>query len=72
MKTPKPTAKYYVVMSSLLCLYIILQSIVMVSTPHTFVRIVNLLTIIGASGIVGAFMREIFILKQKKEQVMKK
>ncbi|WP_404460577.1 hypothetical protein [Sutcliffiella horikoshii] len=72
IKKKEPTVKYFVVMSSLLCLYIILQSIVVVSTPHTFVRIVNLITIIGASGIVGAFIREIFILKQKKEQVMKK
>ncbi|KMJ57241.1 hypothetical protein AB685_17725 [Bacillus sp. LL01] len=72
MKVKEPTVKYYVMMSSLLCLSIILQSIVVVSTPHTFVRIMNLISIIGASGIVGAFIREVFILKQKEEQVMKK
>ncbi len=71
IKKNEPTVKYFVMMSSLLCLSIILQSIVVVSTPHTFVRIVNLIAIIGASGIVGAFIREVFILKQKAEQVMK-
>lgn len=68
IKKKEPTVKYFVMMSSLLCLSIILQSIVVVSTPHTFVRIVNLIAIIGASGIVGAFIREVFILKQKRNK----
>jgi len=58
-------------MSSLLSLSIILQSIVVVSTPHTFLKVINLIAIIGVSGIVGAFIREVFILKQKEKQVMK-
>ncbi|WP_404447647.1 hypothetical protein LG307_02445 [Sutcliffiella horikoshii] len=63
-KSKEPTAKYYVMMSSLLCLSIILQSIVVVSTPHTFIRIINLISVIVSSGIVGAFIREVFILKE--------
>ncbi|WP_226682999.1 hypothetical protein [Sutcliffiella horikoshii] len=65
IKKKEPTVKYLVIMSSLLCLSTILQSIVVVSTPHTFVRIVNLISIVGASGIVGAFIREVFILKDR-------
>lgn len=71
IKEKEPTVKYYIMMSSLLSLSIILQSIVVVSTPHTFVKVINLIAIIGVSGIVGAFIREVFILKQKEEQVMK-
>jgi len=72
IKKKVPTVKYYMVMSSLLGLSIILQSMVVISTPHTFIRAINLIPIIVSSGIVGAFIREIFILKQKEEQVMKK
>lgn len=71
IKEKEPTVKYYIMMSSLLSLSIILQSIVVVSTPHTFLKVINLIAIIGVSGIVGAFIREVFILKQKEEQVMK-
>jgi hypothetical protein len=38
-----------------------------VYTPHTFVRIMNMIAIIGASGIVGAFIREMFILKKEQQ-----
>ncbi|WP_404430714.1 hypothetical protein [Sutcliffiella horikoshii] len=72
IKKKEPTVKYFVLMSSLLCLSIILQSIVVVSTPHTFVKAMSLITIIGASGVLGAFMREVFMLKQKEEQAMNK
>ncbi|TYS69315.1 hypothetical protein FZC75_17320 [Sutcliffiella horikoshii] len=65
VKRKGPTVKYLVMMSSVFCLSIILQSIVVVSTPHPFVRIINLIAIIGASGIVGAFIREIYILKNR-------
>lgn len=71
IKEKEPTVKYYIMMSSLLSLSIILQSIVVVSTPHTFLKVINLIAIIGVSGIVGAFIREVFILKQKEKQVMK-
>ncbi|MCM3618264.1 hypothetical protein M3936_11810 [Sutcliffiella horikoshii] len=72
MTAKVPSVKYYVVMSSLICLFIILQSIVVVYTPHTFVKVMNLISIIGASGIVGAFIRDVFILKEKETQVMEK
>ncbi|WP_404349286.1 hypothetical protein LG311_02480 [Sutcliffiella horikoshii] len=68
IKKKEPTVKYFVMMSSFLCLFIILQSIVVVYTPHTFVKVMNLISIIGASGIVGAFIREVFILKQKRNK----
>jgi hypothetical protein len=38
-----------------------------VYTPHTFVKIMNMIAIIGASGIVGAFIREMFILKKEQQ-----
>ncbi len=72
MTAKVPSVKYYVVMTSLICLFIILQSIVVVYTPHTFVKVMNLIFIIGASGIVGAFIREVLILKEKETQVMEK
>ncbi|MEA3318542.1 MAG: hypothetical protein U9Q88_00850 [Bacillota bacterium] len=64
-KKNEPSVRFLMFMSSLLCLFIILQSIVVVYTPHIFVRMMNMIAIIGASGIVGAFIREIFILKEK-------
>ncbi|WP_339148840.1 MULTISPECIES: hypothetical protein [unclassified Sutcliffiella] len=69
MKAKLTTVKYIFLMSSLLFLFIVLQSIVVVYTPHTFVRIMNMIAIIVASGIVGAFNREMFILKRNSNNL---
>ncbi|MGD6789985.1 hypothetical protein ACQCT3_08865 [Sutcliffiella horikoshii] len=52
-------------MSVILGLLVIIQSVPVIYAPHTFVRVVNLIVIIFLSAIVGAFIREVFVLKKK-------
>ncbi|KAA0941073.1 hypothetical protein FQ087_21610 [Sporosarcina sp. ANT_H38] len=59
------TSKFIVVVSIIFGLIVIIQSVQVIYTPHTFVRVVNLLSTIFVSGAIGAFIREIFILKKK-------
>jgi uncharacterized membrane-anchored protein len=47
--------------------FIILGSLQVVFSPFTFVRGISLLAVIGCSAGVGAFIRELFILKEKKQ-----
>ncbi|MBM7603061.1 putative membrane-anchored protein [Metabacillus crassostreae] len=45
--------------------FIILGSLQVVFSPFTFVRGMSLLAVIGCSAGVGAFIRELYILKEK-------
>ncbi|MFE8699874.1 hypothetical protein ACFYKX_04475 [Cytobacillus sp. FJAT-54145] len=51
----------------LLGLLIILGSLQVVFSPHTFVRVVMLISVIGCSAGLGAFIREFFILREKNQ-----
>lgn len=46
-------------------LIVLLNGFVVVGSPYIFVKIINLFVVIVLSGVIGAFIREIFILKQE-------
>jgi len=57
--------KFIITMCIVYSLLVIIQSVQIIITPHTFVRVINLVTVILLSSIIGAFIRELFILKKK-------
>ncbi|WP_313891809.1 hypothetical protein [Psychrobacillus sp.] len=61
----KVTPTFLVMMCILYALIIVSQCVQVIYTPHTFVKVINLLTIILLSSIIGAFIRELFVLKKK-------
>ena len=67
MKKQREATPAYIIMNSIIfCLFVIIQSIQVIYTPHTFVRVISLITIIFLSSAIGAFIRELFILKKKQ------
>ncbi|WP_407270737.1 hypothetical protein [Radiobacillus sp. PE A8.2] len=42
---------------------IIINSLLVINSPHLFVRVLNLIVVIALSIVIGAFIREIFILR---------
>ena len=66
MKQRKETTpKFIITMSIVYGLFVIIQSVQIIITPHIFIRVISLVTVILLSSIIGAFMRELFILKKK-------
>lgn len=61
----KVTPKFLIIMCIAYGLFIISQSIQVIYTPSTLVKVVNLFAIVFLSGAIGAFVREIFILKKE-------
>ena len=61
----KATPKFLIIMCIVYGLFIISQSIQVIYTPSTLVKVVNLIAIVFLSGAIGAFIREIFILKKE-------
>lgn len=61
----KTTPKLLVLYSVLFGTIIITSAFQVVLSPNPFIRTVNVILIIFLSGVVGAFIREFFILKQK-------
>ena len=59
------TPKVIITMCIVYSLLVIIQSVQIIITPHTFVRVISLVTVILLSSIIGAFIRELFILKKK-------
>jgi antibiotic biosynthesis monooxygenase (ABM) superfamily enzyme len=59
------TPKFIITMCIVYGLFVIIQSVQIIITPHTFVRVISLVTVILISSIIGAFIRELFILKKK-------
>ena len=66
-KEASPT--FLVVMSIVFGLCIILQSFQVLNANHIIVKIVNLISVIFLSSFIGAFIREIFIMKQEKKSM---
>lgn len=64
-KRSEATPNFIIVMSIIFGLFVVFQSVQVISTPHTFVKVVNLISITFLSGVIGSFIREIFILKKK-------
>ncbi|CAM3310373.1 hypothetical protein FITA111629_15515 [Filibacter tadaridae] len=46
---------------------VIFQSLVVISSPYMFVKVLNLITVILVSAVIGAFIREIFVLKESEK-----
>ncbi|WP_391117006.1 hypothetical protein [Psychrobacillus sp. L3] len=65
-KRREATPKFLVLMSIIFGLCVIIQSVQVIYTPHTIVKVANLIAIIFVSSVIGSFIREIFILKKKK------
>ncbi|CAG9621287.1 hypothetical protein [Sutcliffiella rhizosphaerae] len=57
--------KKLMIFTILFGIYVVLSSVVIIFTPHLFVRTVNILGLVVASIIIGAFVRELFLLKHK-------
>jgi hypothetical protein len=45
---------------------IFLSCLTIIDTPHLFVKVINLIVIVALSCGLGAFIREIFVLKEKE------
>ncbi|MCC3357059.1 hypothetical protein [Bacillus sp. REN16] len=63
----KKVKKQLIIGCFLFGLSIISGSIQVIVSPYNFVRVVSLIAVIAASLSVGAFIREFFILKAKKD-----
>ena len=59
------TPKFLVVTCIIFGLCVILQSVQVLKTNLTIVKILNLISIIFLSSIIGAYIREIFLLKKR-------
>ncbi|WP_284035756.1 hypothetical protein [Neobacillus sp. 114] len=46
---------------------VIFNSVLVIGSPYVFIKVLNLIVVIILSSIVGAFIREIFILNKKKK-----
>jgi hypothetical protein len=46
---------------------LMLSAITIVGTPYTFVRILTLLSVITCAGGIGAFVRELFVIKEQRK-----
>ena len=57
--------KFIITMCIVFSLFVIMQSVQIIITPHTFIRVISLVTVILLSSIIGVFIRELFILKEK-------
>jgi len=54
-------------MSILFGIMIVTSSMQVVLSPYPFIRLINVLVIIFLSGAIGAFIRELFLLRQKQQ-----
>lgn len=59
------TPKFIITMCIVYSLFVIVKSVEIINTPHTFIRVISLITVIMLSLLIGAFIRELFILKKK-------
>nr|WP_274388682.1 hypothetical protein [Brevibacillus agri] len=62
------TGKQLAICSTLLGLMLISSIVVLLLTPHTFVRALHLVVVVALSMAPGAFAREFFLLREKKKQ----
>ncbi|MFC6040885.1 hypothetical protein ACFPYN_15770 [Paenisporosarcina macmurdoensis] len=57
--------KFILTMCIVYGVFVIIQSVQIIMTPHTFIRVISLFAVIMLSSIIGAFVRELFMLKKK-------
>jgi len=61
------TFKQLILFSILFGVIVLSSCATAILTPHTFVRVINLVVIVALSMAVGAFIREMFLVKAKKQ-----
>lgn len=62
----KLVIKQLIISSVFFLIFIIIGSLQIMSTPFILVRGINLLVVIASSAVMGAIIREFFIVKEKK------
>lgn len=65
MKKKKNTPAKLIFLCVLFATIVTVNSLLVINSPYLFVRVINLFGVIGVSGVTGAFIREIFLLKEK-------
>ncbi|PIC65297.1 hypothetical protein CSV79_01355 [Sporosarcina sp. P13] len=66
MKEKKNTPAKMILICVLFAIIITVDSLLVINSPYVVVKVLNLFAVIGLSGVTGAFIREIFILKEKE------
>jgi len=61
----EPTRKHLVIGICMFAIIVITSGAIVISNPHQFVRIINMLLAIVISVFLGAFIRELFIQSNK-------
>ncbi|PYF06774.1 hypothetical protein [Ureibacillus chungkukjangi] len=61
----KETKKQLIISSLFFVLFIIGGSIQIMSSPFLFVRGINLFLVISSAAVLGAFIREFYVVKEK-------
>jgi len=64
----KSSPKYLIIASIIFGIMIVTSAIQAVLSPYPFIRLINVFLIIFLSGGVGAFIRELFILRRTYNQ----
>jgi ABC-type arginine transport system permease subunit len=59
------TPKFLIMMIVFFGVQVLISASLVVFSPHIFIRALNIFIISVLSGVIGAFIREIFIIKQK-------
>ena len=60
-KASESINKSIIIRVIILSIIFIYQAIQIVTTPHTFIRVISLIALIFGSGVIGAIIREFFI-----------
>lgn len=67
MKNKRTVKQQLVIGCILLGMLVVLGSLQVVFSPYPFVRGVMIISVIGCSAGIGAYIREFFILKKSKQ-----
>jgi hypothetical protein len=65
-KENRNTSAKLILFCVLLTIDVIIESLLVINSPFLFVRVLNLMGVIVVSLIIGAFIREIFILRNRE------
>lgn len=66
-KRKETTPRNIIIMCSIFSVLVIIQCIQIIYSPHAFVKVINLISTIFLSAIIGAFIRELFSLKKGRD-----
>ena len=66
-KDKKPTPGKLILFSVLFAIMILIDSLLIIYSPYVVVRALNLVAVIVLSLAIGAFIREIFVIKNRED-----